>query len=74
MGDATVANRAKLLFGEESTCWRKSSKSTFNGNCVEVAMVNNHVFVRDSKNPGPILQFSRGAWSAFIDSIKQGII
>ncbi|WP_433247590.1 DUF397 domain-containing protein [Actinomadura nitritigenes] len=34
-------------------CWRKSSHSGANeGECVEIADLNSHVGVRDSKNPG----------------------
>jgi hypothetical protein len=41
-----------------SAVWRKSTLSTVNG-CVEVAFVESHVAVRDSKERhGPILVFT----------------
>ncbi len=55
--------------------WRKSSYSgNGGGNCVEVASnLHNIVAVRDSKNPdGPSLACTRGAWSEFVDCIKEG--
>jgi Domain of unknown function (DUF397) len=52
--------------------WRKSSYSTLNG-CVEVAMVNNHVAVRSSRDPqGPILQFTADEWKAFLKGVRGG--
>jgi hypothetical protein len=52
--------------------WRKSTRSTNQGNCVEVA--DNRpgvVYVRDSKDPeGPVLSFEPDAWRAFIEDIK----
>jgi hypothetical protein len=46
--------------------WRKSSYSGNSGNCVEVAMLDNGVAVRDSKNVhGPVLTFTGQAWKAF---------
>ena len=53
--------------------WRKSSHSSANGQCVEVAPVAGAIAVRDSKNPaGPKLIFTRQAWMAFVDSVKCG--
>ena len=53
--------------------WRKSSLSSANGQCVEIALVGDHVAVRDSKNPsGPSLVFNHGEWKAFIGGAKSG--
>jgi hypothetical protein len=53
--------------------WFKSSRSTNNGQCVEVAFVHGQVAVRDSKNPsGPALVFSEQEWSAFLAGIAAG--
>jgi uncharacterized protein DUF397 len=48
--------------------WRKSSYSSQDGNCVEVARnLPGLVAVRDSKEPyGPRLVVSMEAWQAFI--------
>lgn len=37
--------------------WRKSSYSSGNGQCVEVAHRGNRTAVRDSKHPGAVLWF-----------------
>ena len=58
------------------TSWHKSSRSNGNGgnNCVEVAVVDSAVGVRDSKNPdGPVLRFSPAAWESFVSDTKLGI-
>jgi hypothetical protein len=51
--------------------WRKSSQSSANGQCVEVAFVSNEVAARDSKHKtGPVLFFSVDGWKAFVGSDK----
>lgn len=53
--------------------WRKSSRSADVGACVEVALTDTAVALRDSKHPGgPILVFSPESWRAFIDALKEG--
>jgi hypothetical protein len=53
--------------------WRKSSRSNGQGQCVEVARLNQAMAVRDSKDPaGPVLTFTSGEWAAFIAGAKDG--
>jgi hypothetical protein len=47
--------------------WRKSSWSTSEANCVEVASREALTAVRDSKNPtGPMLAFPVSSWMEFL--------
>jgi hypothetical protein len=54
--------------------WRKSGYSNGNGgNCVEVADLDTHRAVRDSKNPtGPALTFTATEWAAFTAGVQAG--
>ncbi|MDG4828998.1 DUF397 domain-containing protein [Solwaraspora sp. WMMD1047] len=53
--------------------WRKSSRSSGDGQCTEVAVLGDAVGVRDSKDPaGPALRFSPTAWTAFVAGLKDG--
>jgi Domain of unknown function (DUF397) len=52
--------------------WRKSSRSGANA-CVEVAFADSKVAVRDSKHQdGPMLEFTRLEWEAFVDGVRDG--
>jgi hypothetical protein len=52
--------------------WRKSSYSSNQGNCVEVATgAPGEVAVRDSKDPdGPVLVFTTAEWQSFGAGVK----
>ena len=53
-------------FEEPRIAWRKSTASN-SGGCVEVAVVERSVLIRDSANPdGAVLRVSPTAWSAFL--------
>jgi uncharacterized protein DUF397 len=78
MDDINVTNETNSRIGKDAARWRRSSKSSFNGNCVEVTAIGASVLVRDSKNSGSNLgsvvqlQFSPNHWAAFIDYVKKG--
>ncbi|MZE81198.1 DUF397 domain-containing protein [Streptomyces xinghaiensis] len=53
--------------------WRTSSHNGGQGDCVEVAgNIPGAVPARAGKRPGgPVLCFSRSAWSAFLDQLRR---
>ena len=52
--------------------WRKSSYSTVQ-NCVEVAVSDDEVSVRNSRDPhGPQIAYTHPEWRAFIAGAKDG--
>ena len=53
-------------FEEPCIAWRKSTASNTQG-CVEVAVVDGSVLIRDSVNPnGAVLELPPVAWSLFL--------
>ena len=61
--------------GPPQASWRKSSWSTYNNNCVEVARFGGGLIgVRDSKEngAGTVLRFDHATWSSFLAGVKNG--
>jgi Domain of unknown function (DUF397) len=61
--------------GDSVRGWRRPSRSYGSGNCVEVSglsVMPDHISVRDSKNPGPVLQLTRVGWTAFLGHVRSG--
>ncbi|PRW63717.1 DUF397 domain-containing protein [Actinopolyspora mortivallis] len=53
--------------------WRKSSRSTGSGNCVEVGYAAEAVGIRDTKDRhGGTLAVDHATWASFVRTIKQG--
>jgi hypothetical protein len=54
--------------------WRKSGRSSAQGNCVELArLAGSQVAIRNSRHPaGPALIFTRAELDAFLAGVKDG--
>jgi Domain of unknown function (DUF397) len=51
--------------------WRKARRSANDGACVEVALVNGQIAVRDSKNPaGCWLRYPVRSWRDFTSNLE----
>jgi hypothetical protein len=52
--------------------WQRSSYCS-TGTCVEVALSDENIILRDSKNKeGPTLTFQPSEWNAFLNGVKSG--
>ncbi|MBD0707247.1 MULTISPECIES: DUF397 domain-containing protein [unclassified Streptomyces] len=59
----------------ENAEWFKSSHSNGNGECVEVAYLDDMVVTRDSKvQAGPVLSSTLDGWKTFIGSVAEGAL
>lgn len=55
------------------TTWRKSTRSSNNGSCVEVRRVAAAIEVRDTKDrTGPVLTFPADSWQSFVAAVHLG--
>ncbi|WP_030420469.1 DUF397 domain-containing protein [Streptomyces sp. SCSIO 75703] len=54
-------------------CWMKSRYSNAEGNCVEVALVDGGIAMRNSRDPdGPALVYTSAEVAAFVAGAKDG--
>jgi hypothetical protein len=55
-----------------SVAWQRSTYCA-HSSCVEVALLDDQVVIRDSKNAeGPMLFFTREEWTAFLAGARRG--
>jgi hypothetical protein len=59
--------------GSLDATWRKSTRSSNNGSCVEVRRAAGSVEVRDTTDRrGPVLRVDPGAWRTFVEGLAGG--
>ena len=57
---------------QSTVTWVRSSRCE-SGNCVEVALIDDEIAVRNSTRPdGPMVTFSKAEWTAFLGGIEAG--
>lgn len=52
--------------------WRKSSYSEQSGNCLELAVVDGQVLLRESDEPDVVVRTTRAKLAAFLAGAKAG--
>jgi hypothetical protein len=60
------------MLDQAGMTWVKASKSHGVGACVELAVADERILLRDSKNPGVHLSYTHAEIDAFIDGAKRG--
>jgi hypothetical protein len=56
---------------EPEAAWRKSSECG-NGECVEVAVSNDSVLIRNSQQPDKVVTFTAVEWTVFARGMRLG--
>ncbi|MFJ6572243.1 DUF397 domain-containing protein [Streptomyces sp. NPDC091292] len=72
----SAQDRAQGAGRRNDAVWRKSSHSSPEGACVEIAEpADGQVLFRDSKNPrGPVMGVSRETAAAFTVAVRRGAL
>ncbi|WP_338484662.1 DUF397 domain-containing protein [Streptomyces sp. SCSIO 75703] len=52
--------------------WRKSSFSADTGSCIEVAEEGDRIYLRESDDPGQVVETTRRKMRAFLEGAKAG--
>jgi Domain of unknown function (DUF397) len=69
----TASKPAPSDFDLTNVAWQKSSYSGGAGNCVEMAVVGEHILMRDSKNPDQVPHvFTRAEIAAYFAGVRDG--
>jgi hypothetical protein len=64
---------SEMHVNADELVWRKSRRSGFQGNCVELADAGDTIGVRNSRFPqGAVLAFPTGDMAGFLAAIKSG--
>lgn len=62
----------RVVESQSTVTWVRSSRCE-SGNCVEVALIDNEIAVRNSTRPdGPMVTFTKAEWEAFLGGIEAG--
>jgi hypothetical protein len=62
-----------MTTGAEGLVWRTSSRCD-SGSCVEVAVTDDRVLLRDSRDPdGPRLSLTRAEWVEFLAWVRRDL-
>jgi hypothetical protein len=60
------------MCGQPHRGWHHSTRSSIEGNCVEAMRCGARVYLRDSKDPGPVLNVPIESFRAFVRATKAG--
>jgi hypothetical protein len=72
MAGAHQPAEGQVAVADAPTNWRRSRQCE-SKNCVEVALGNSHVAIRDSASPdGPFVEITTTAWRAFYAALRDG--